>query len=131
MFLELFGKCRLQLSCNVSTILTTIKIFLSVPKGHHVLLKGALVAAAAAAVIKVILSPPALAFTLPVEVGDADIHDRHDAEEDGGAVPLITGCEIVPRSCRVVGGNVGVLDNAGILFDKLIETLSKTINKPF
>ncbi|GIX62832.1 uncharacterized protein BcabD6B2_22670 [Babesia caballi] len=75
-----------------------IKIFL-VTQRLHVLLKAALATAAAA--IKTLLSPPAYAFTLPVEVGETDIHDRHDAEEDGGAVFLLTGCKGDPVEVTV------------------------------
>ncbi|GIX66407.1 uncharacterized protein BcabD6B2_58430 [Babesia caballi] len=122
-FLELVGKRRSQLSCNGSTSRGLIKI-ISVPKGRHVLLKAALVAAAAA--IKLLLSPPVRAFTLPVEVSEADIHDRHDTEEDEGAVPLVIYCERAQRGHGLVGGVVGILEN---VFSKTFKPSSKSFNE--
>ncbi|GIX65078.1 FecR family protein [Babesia caballi] len=48
-----------------------IKVVVSVPKGLRIFCD-------VFDLLKPLRSPPALAFTLPVEVGEADIHDRHD-----------------------------------------------------
>ncbi|GIX61605.1 uncharacterized protein BcabD6B2_10400 [Babesia caballi] len=123
------GKRMHQLSCNGSTSRGLIKIVFSVPKGLHVFFQAALVAAAVSKLLRI---PPVRAFTLPVEVGETDIHDRHYTEEDGGAVPLVAVCKRVPLDVGLVGGGVRVFNNAGTLrINKRFETLDQTVNKRF
>ncbi|GIX61587.1 phosphoribosylglycinamide formyltransferase [Babesia caballi] len=123
-FFELFAKRRFQLSSYVLPTFRIIKIGFTVPQGRNVLLKAALVAAAAAAAIKLLVLPHIRSAALPVEVGEADIHDRHYTEEDGGAFPLVAVCEGAPVEVTV-GGVAGVLDNAVL---KRFETVSKSFN---
>ncbi|GIX62996.1 phenylalanine-tRNA ligase subunit alpha [Babesia caballi] len=73
---ELIGKHGIHNAANNGTTVFISKLIRLVPQCRHEVLKVAVVSTAAT---KTLIRPPACAFTLPVEVGETDIHDRHDA----------------------------------------------------
>ncbi|GIX64524.1 uncharacterized protein BcabD6B2_39590 [Babesia caballi] len=124
--LHLTERCRLQLSSYNLSGFGSYKIFLCVPKGYPELFEILFL-------VKPLRSPPACALTPPVQVGEAEIHDRHDTNENSGTVLMLRSLKALPLgvSLTVGGGDGRARENTGSRFNKRFKTVGQTFNKRF